>query len=124
MTILDYIAGLGWVKDNIAAFGGNAREVVLFCQSPEADDPSVLASLPVAKRLVKSVVLESGGSLDVTPYTTTQYTGRSFAETHGCSSKNVGVSSLQNLTLKVGPQVPIRTGFSKFALRPYIPPIK
>lgn len=92
MAIQDYTAALTWVKDNIAAFGGAPEKVLLFGQSAGADDTFIFSTLPVAKGLVNSVILESGGGLDLTPYETAQYTASSYAETLGCRRIDVRLS--------------------------------
>lgn len=89
MAVHDYIAALNWVKENIAAFGGNNEKMVLFGQSAGADDTFAFSALPQARGLVSSVILESGGGQDLTPYETAQLAGSSFAATLGCSETDV-----------------------------------
>jgi carboxylesterase type B len=89
MAIQDYLAALTWVKRNIGAFGGNPSKVMLFGQSSGADDTFVVSTLPEAKSLISAAVMESGGGLDMIPYETAKYTGRSFAKTLNCSSEDV-----------------------------------
>ncbi|KXH49828.1 hypothetical protein CSIM01_03965 [Colletotrichum simmondsii] len=84
MAVHDYIAALNWVKENIAAFGGDNEKMVLFGQSAGADDTFAFSALPQARGLVSSVILESGGGQDLTPYDTAQLVGSSFAATLGC----------------------------------------
>jgi para-nitrobenzyl esterase len=58
----DQIAGLQWVKDNIAAFGGDARNVTIFGESAGGIAVSMLAASPRAKGLFAKAISESGGS--------------------------------------------------------------
>jgi len=58
--ILDQIAALRWVRDNIAAFGGDPGSVTLFGQSAGAIDASLLAAAPLAKGLFQRAIGESG----------------------------------------------------------------
>ncbi|MGE5126618.1 MAG: carboxylesterase/lipase family protein, partial [Betaproteobacteria bacterium] len=58
--ILDQIAALRWVRDNVAAFGGDPGSVTLFGQSAGAIDASLLATSPLAKGLFQRVIGESG----------------------------------------------------------------
>lgn len=56
----DQLLGLRWVQDNVAAFGGDPTRVLLFGQSAGAADAFVISTLPQAKDLFQSVILESG----------------------------------------------------------------
>ncbi len=58
----DMIAGLEWVHDNIAAFGGDARNVTIFGESAGGIAVSMLAASPAAKGLFQKAISESGGS--------------------------------------------------------------
>ncbi|KAI0844960.1 alpha/beta-hydrolase [Daldinia vernicosa] len=63
--IMDQLLGLRWVQDNIAAFGGDPRKVLLFGQSAGALDASILATLPEAPQLMRAAALESGAGRDI-----------------------------------------------------------
>lgn len=59
----DQVAGLKWVKDNIAKFGGDASNVTIFGESAGGIAVSMLAAAPPAKGLFHRVISESGGSM-------------------------------------------------------------
>ncbi len=59
-AILDLIAALRWVHDNIAQFGGDPDNVTIFGQSAGAFDVSLLMSSPLAKGLFHHAIAESG----------------------------------------------------------------
>jgi para-nitrobenzyl esterase len=58
--LMDQIAALRWVRDNIAAFGGDPGNVTIFGQSAGAVDVNVLMTSPLAKGLFHKVIAESG----------------------------------------------------------------
>jgi len=60
--LLDMIAGLQWIKDNIAAFGGDPDKVTIFGESAGGIAVSMLCASPLAKGLFQGAVSESGGS--------------------------------------------------------------
>jgi para-nitrobenzyl esterase len=62
--LLDQLAALSWVKQNIAQFGGDPDNVTLFGESAGAIDATRLMASPLAAGLFKRVISESGPSFD------------------------------------------------------------
>lgn len=58
----DMIAGLQWVKNNIARFGGDPSRVTIFGESAGGIAVSMVAASPAAKGLFQRAISESGGS--------------------------------------------------------------
>jgi para-nitrobenzyl esterase len=59
--LMDQVAGLQWVKRNIAAFGGDPRNVTVFGESAGGVDILALMGAPSAKGLFEKAIVESGG---------------------------------------------------------------
>ena len=57
---LDQIQALKWVKENIAQFGGDPDNVMLFGQSAGARSTKFLCSSPLTKGLFNKAVIMSG----------------------------------------------------------------
>jgi para-nitrobenzyl esterase len=61
--MLDLVASLEWVRDNIANFGGDPGNVMIFGQSGGGSKVSTLMAMPSAKGLFHKAAIESGSSL-------------------------------------------------------------
>jgi len=62
-ALLDMIAALKWVQQNIASFGGDPTQVTIAGQSAGAFAVNFLCATPLAKGLFRSAIAQSGGSV-------------------------------------------------------------
>jgi para-nitrobenzyl esterase len=61
--MLDIVAALEWVRDNIAAFGGDSKTVTIFGQSGGGGKVGTLMAMPAAQGLFHRAIVESGSML-------------------------------------------------------------
>lgn len=84
--ILDAIAALRWVQQNIAAFGGDPGNVTLFGQSSGSETVNILTASPLAKGLFQRAIGQSGSSFGVRaalPLASAEEVGVGFAQARG-----------------------------------------
>jgi para-nitrobenzyl esterase len=99
--LLDMIAGLKWVKKNIAAFGGDPDKVTIFGESAGGIAVSMLCASPLAKGLFRGAISQSGGSFG--PPRITTFPGENLKKLHDAETagnayvKNAGFSSIADL---------------------------
>ena len=59
--LMDQIAALKWINENIEAFGGDKKRIVIMGQSAGAMSVQMLCSSPFAKGLFHGAIMQSGG---------------------------------------------------------------
>jgi para-nitrobenzyl esterase len=65
--MLDLVAALEWVRDNIARFGGDPGNITIFGQSGGGSKVSTLMVMPSAKGLFHKALVQSGSTLTLGP---------------------------------------------------------
>jgi para-nitrobenzyl esterase len=63
--MLDIVAALEWVRDNIAQFGGDASNVTIFGESGGGAKVSVLMAMPAAHGLFHKAIIQSGPAVQM-----------------------------------------------------------
>ena len=99
---LDQVAALKWVKENIAAFGGNPDNVTIAGESAGSIGVSTQMASPLGKGLIAGAIGESGAAINPTmtpvPLAQAEKMGEEFLKMAGVKS----IAELRNMsTLEV-----------------------
>ncbi len=92
--LLDQVAALEWVRDNIADFGGDPGNVTIFGESAGAMSIGVLLSMPRAEGLFRRAILQSGAAHHVLPALVADRIGRSLAEKLGVAQTREAIAAV------------------------------
>ncbi|HKP60613.1 MAG TPA: carboxylesterase/lipase family protein [Polyangiales bacterium] len=81
--MLDIVQALSWVRDNIASFGGDPRQVTIFGESGGGRKVGTLLAMPSAKGLFQRAIIQSGPTLRVLTPEHAELAARALAEELG-----------------------------------------
>src|SRR5579875_263672 len=87
--MLDLVAALEWVRDNIAAFGGNPGNVTIFGESGGGAKVSALMAMPAAAGLFHRAIIQSGPGLRMMTRTKATENAEKLLKALGLSASEV-----------------------------------
>ena len=78
--LMDQVAALQWIKENIQAFGGDPAKVTIGGQSAGSMSVQALIASPLTRGLVHGAIAQSGAGRQLRSLSEAEKTGDSFAE--------------------------------------------
>ena len=92
--LLDQVAALAWVRENIGAFGGNAGNVTIFGESAGAMSVGTLLAMPCAAGLFRRAIAQSGAAHHVISIDSAERVGRRLAERLGVEACREAIAAV------------------------------
>jgi carboxylesterase 2/para-nitrobenzyl esterase len=92
--LLDQVAALAWVRENIAAFGGDSGNVTIFGESAGAMSVGTLLSMPCTEGLFRRAIAQSGAAHQVISAAAAQRVGQHLAEKLGVAATREAIAAV------------------------------
>ncbi len=94
LGLLDQVAALEWVRENIAAFGGDPGNVTIFGESAGAMSVGTLLSIPRTEGLFRRAIAQSGAAHQVISTTAAQRVAQHLAKELGVASTREAIAAV------------------------------
>ncbi|MEU8620452.1 carboxylesterase/lipase family protein [Streptomyces sp. NPDC048623] len=94
LGLLDQIAALAWVRDNITAFGGDPGNVTVFGESAGAMSIGTLLAMPSAAGLFQRAILQSGAAHHALSPASARLVGRHLADLLGVEATAKAIATV------------------------------
>jgi para-nitrobenzyl esterase len=119
--VMDMVAALEWVRDNIASFGGDPARVMVFGQSGGGAKTSTLLATPAAKGLFHRAAVQSGSALRLTTKENAARAAEQYVKKLGLARNRI--ADIQKLPWEqlLEAQADINPGFSPVIGDSYLP---
>ena len=94
LGLLDQVAALEWVRENVAAFGGDPANITIFGESAGAMSVGTLLSMPRAGGLFRRAIAQSGAAHQVLSAETARRVGRRLADRLGVAATRQAIAAV------------------------------